>query len=128
MPTPTAVADRCPPDARIDGLQQRTGAGDGAALAAMFFPTAPELHAGTEIKIVWRMTGRGALTMSATGPDQGRTTPAWGPEPHGGSNFDAPGDEWGTGWVFPTPGCWTVHARRTEGTARLTVRVAPRAR
>ena len=119
-----APVDRCPADARIDGLTDRQGAGDGATLWARFFPTTPELHAGTEIKIVWRMTGSGPLTMSATGPGGRSTTPIWGPEPHGSSNFDRPGEEWGTGWTFPTPGCWTVEARRTTGSARLTVRAA----
>lgn len=74
-----------------------------------------------EVKIVWRMTGAG----DAVG-DRGVTTrPTWGPEAHGGSSYHRPGDEWGTGWVFPSAGCWTVHATRAQaGEATLELRVA----
>lgn len=96
--------------------------GDGATLWALFF--APKAVAGQEIKIVWRMTGDGDLTMDAVGPDGETTKPSWGPEPHGSSSYRRPGDEWGTGWVFPTKGCWTVNAVRTTGKAHLTIRVA----
>jgi hypothetical protein len=105
-------------------LPERQGAGDGATLWALFFPTEPLLTAGKEIKVVWRMTGKGDFAISATGPGGAVVKPVWGPEPHGGSSWDRPGDEWGTGWVFPAAGCWTVSANRTSGSGHLVLRVA----
>ena len=81
--------------------------------------------AGHEIKVVWRMTGTGDLTIDATSADGKTVKPTWGPEAHSGSSFERPGDEWGTGWIFPTPGCWTVNATRaTTGKAQMVIRVA----
>ncbi|WP_213452811.1 hypothetical protein [Rhizomonospora bruguierae] len=104
------------------------GGGPGTDLWALFFFREGEgpLRRDAEIKVVWRMTGAGDLTMTATGPNGAVTGPAWGPESHGGSTWKRPGDEWGTGWTFPAAGCWTITARRaTTGTASLVVRVAP---
>lgn len=78
-----------------------------------------------EIKVVWRMTGSGDLSINATGPDGKVLKPEWGPESHGSSNWDRPGDEWGTGWVFPSAGCWTINATRTNGSGYLVLRVGP---
>ena len=39
--------------------------------------------------------------MVATGPGGRTLRPVWGPEPHSGSSYHRPGDEWGTGWTFP---------------------------
>jgi hypothetical protein len=105
-------------------LPERQGVGDGATLWALFFPTEPVLAAGKEIKVVWRMTGSGDLSIRATGPDGTVVKPVWGPEPHGGSTWNRPGEEWGTGWVFPAADCWTVSAKRASGSGYLVLRVA----
>ncbi len=105
-------------------MPERQGAGDGATLWALFFPTQPELTAGQEIKVVWRMTGNGDFSISAAGPHGAVVKPVWGPEPHSSSTWTRPGDEWGTGWVFPTAGCWTVSAKRANGSGYLVLRVA----
>ncbi|WP_319462743.1 hypothetical protein [Micromonospora sp. RTP1Z1] len=100
--------------------------GDGsrdASLWALLFVDDNGLQAGREEKIVFRMTGRGALSIQAAGPG-GTVEPTW-LEEHGpgGSNWQRPGDEWGTGWIFPAAGCWTVTATRAGGaTATLTLR------
>lgn len=122
-PAPPPAAP-CPATARLDatGTVERQGAGDGATLWALFFQGV--VTAGQEIKVVWRMTGSGDFSVSATGPDGTVVRPVWGPEAHTGSNWARPGDEWGTGWVFPTAGCWTVNARRTSGSGYLVLRVA----
>jgi hypothetical protein len=104
-------------------MPELQGSGDGATLWALFFPTSPLLTAGQEIKVAWRMTGSGDLSISATGPGGRVVKPVWGPEPHGGSNWAEPGAEWGTGWVFPTAGCWTINAKRAVGAGRLVLRV-----
>ena len=117
----------CPPNAQLggsDALPERQGAGDAATLWALFFPTQPVLTAGQEIKVVWRMTGSGDFSISAAGPDGAVVKPAWGPEPHGSSTWTRPGDEWGTGWIFPAAGCWTIRAKRTTGSGYLVLRVA----
>jgi hypothetical protein len=123
--TTPAAAATCPASANLlpegGGLAERQGVGQGATLWALFF--APKAVARQEIKIAWRMTGSGDFTMSAAGPRGAAAKPSWGPEAHGGSSFERPGQEWGTGWVFPTAGCWTVNATRTQGTAQLVIRV-----
>ncbi len=85
------------------------------------------LTAGAEIKVVWRMTGSGSLSISAYGPDGMVVEPLWGPESHGGSTWNRPGEEWGTGWVFPKAGCWTIRATRASGSGYLVVRVGEQA-
>lgn len=100
------------------------GAGD-RSLWALLFLTSNDgtLPARREVKIVFRMTGSGDLSIRAVGPNGQQLNPEWGPEAHGGSNWQRPGEEWGTGWVFPAAGCWTVQASRAgDGTAALTLR------
>jgi hypothetical protein len=78
-----------------------------------------------EIKIVVRMTGSGDLAVEADGPDREHARPVWGPEAHGGSTFDRPGDEWGVGFELPSPGCWLVRFQRSDqGSAVLALRVS----
>ncbi|WP_431975996.1 hypothetical protein [Micromonospora haikouensis] len=110
----------CPPTAQYTSRDLQ-GTGAGATLWAMLFAT--QVRAGTEVKVAWRMTGSGDLSIRATGPDGTVVQPVLGPDPHGGSNWDRPGDEWGTRWVFPSPGCWTIDATRTSGTGSLVLRV-----
>jgi hypothetical protein len=68
------------------------------------------------------MTGTGSLHVVADGPDRVQTIPT-GVQEHGGSNWNKPGDEWGTGIVFSVPGCWEVHLWRddTSGSASLVI-------
>ena len=81
------------------------------------------MPADLEIKIVWRVTGDGDLEISAIGPDGQTISPHWGPESHGGSSWRRPGDEWGTGWIFPEAGCWSFLLGRGDATATLTADV-----
>ncbi|GIF65918.1 hypothetical protein Ais01nite_39530 [Asanoa ishikariensis] len=84
----------------------------------------PRLVAGAETKIVWKIGGAGDFTVSATGPDGSQAKLAWGPTGHSGSTWERPGTEYGTGFVFPEPGCWTITAQRANGERgelRLTV-------
>jgi hypothetical protein len=116
-PRPPAAACASMPE----NLSEAQGVGHDATLWALFFHP---LTRNAEIKVVWRMTGAGDLSMRATGPDGATVTPVWGPESHGSSTWDRPGDEWGTGWVFPTAGCWTVRAARSQsGTGELAIQI-----
>ncbi len=79
---------------------------------------------GEEIKIVWRATGEGPVSFQALGPDESSVTPIWGPDGPRSSNWDThPGEEWGTGWVFPEAGCWSMELRRGDSVAYLDVDV-----
>ncbi|HLJ67268.1 MAG TPA: hypothetical protein VKX16_07890 [Chloroflexota bacterium] len=64
-------------------------------------------------KIVFRVTGHGPLAITAIGPGGQVRAPDW-LEAHDGSSLDGvvPGDEWGSGWTFPSNGCWDLHAVR----------------
>jgi hypothetical protein len=75
-----------------------------------------QVHTNEDVKIVWRVTGSGGLQLG------GRTHPLqWGPDAHGSSTYTRPGEEWGAGYLFTQPGCWTLRAIR--GTASATVRL-----
>lgn len=67
-----------------------------------------------EVKILWRMTGKGPLRLRAYGPNGEVLKPLWGPERHAGSNFVHPGSEWGAGFQLPAAGCWRLQATRTK--------------
>ncbi|MFD8495162.1 hypothetical protein [Amycolatopsis sp. NPDC059657] len=97
---------------------QSTG---GTVFAVLF--TTGAITAGVETKIVWRITGTGPARFSATGPDFQAVGPTWGPEGHGGSTLDVPGEEWGTGFAFPTRGCWTIHVARDDVNGSLSLPV-----
>lgn len=47
----------------------------------------------------------------------------WGPEAHVSSNYVRPGDEWGTGFSFETPGCWELLLERDNGSASFWLEV-----
>jgi hypothetical protein len=121
----TGPAEQTCPDTAAGGPTIRDGTGHGVQLTVMLFPTQPELTASKELKIVFRLTGDMDVTVRAVGPGDRVITPAWGPEWHGGSNFNAPGNEFGAGWQFTAPGCWDIQVTNRAGTADLVLRVAP---
>ena len=98
-----------------EGFPEVRGTAAGAELWGLLFVGPPPLSRDKEIKIVWRMTGEGPLRVRATLPDGRTARLAWGPEQHGGSTWRRPGQEWGTGFVFPKAGCWKVELTRTSG-------------
>jgi hypothetical protein len=109
--TPTATQPACQPSVtqtsntsfpEIRGTMKT----DGELWALLFFN---EAHAKQDEKIVWRISGTGGnLTILARNEAGKVISPVWGPEYHGSSNWDRPGDEWGTGFNFPEAGCWTL--------------------
>jgi hypothetical protein len=79
---------------------------EGEVWALLFFDQA---QAKQDEKIVWRITGAGQpFEIKAQHEDGTIIHPIWGPEYHGSSNWERPGTEWGTGFNFPKPGCWTL--------------------
>ena len=90
------------------------------SLWALFFARAEDggqvVH-GKEAKIVWKIGGTGGIAFTTAGPSGAPAKLAWGPQGHGGSTWERPGTEYGTGWVFPAAGCWTITATRDDGTS-----------
>ena len=70
------------------------------------------------------MTGAGDFTFRVS--DEGGHTIhlTWGPEGHRSSSWNHPGDEVGTGFNFPHPGCWDVHVAKPTVDADLWLNVA----
>lgn len=77
--------------------------------------------ASEEVKtIVWRASGTGEIAVTVRRPDGESSSLDWGPEYHPASNYDRPGDEYGSGLVTDKPGCWNVRFSRSEsGTAEV---------
>jgi hypothetical protein len=96
------------------GLIEVHGTARGAELWGLVFAPVP-LPVGEEVKIVWRMTGDGPLRIGATRSDGTQARRTFGPEEHGGSTWDRPGQEWGTAFVLSKAGCWNFHLARTLG-------------
>src|SRR5580700_8068786 len=108
-------------------LAEVEGTGHGATLwGLLMFPHPLPARVGDQEKIVWRMTGTGMLTLAAISPDGKHHRLAWGPDAHSGSNWDKPGDEWGAGYVFTTPGCWDLRAIRGDAIADAWIQVVSR--
>jgi hypothetical protein len=83
------------------------------------------VRVGRSVKLSVRITGSGDLEVAVTGPGGAARGLDWGPEPHSGSSFDHPGDEWGIGFTLDQPGCWTVAFTRTgEGTGYVQLAAA----
>jgi hypothetical protein len=93
---------------------------EGEVWALLFFDAA---HANEDTKIVWRITGEGDAFEAQAQSEQGAILqPIW-KDYHGGSNWQRPGQEWGTGFNFPAPGCWTIRVRRGETTGTISLDV-----
>jgi hypothetical protein len=94
----------------------------GSIWALFFTPVPPP--ANQEIKVVWRMTGAGDFTFQVSDA-QGRTVPlVWGPDGHGSSSWNHPGNEVGTGFKFPHSGCWQIHVAKPAVDADLWLDIA----
>lgn len=109
-----------PPQAPDGARRGEGGAGEVWALGIGPSP----VRVGEPLKVVWRVTGDGDLTVTAIDPGGRAEPPLSEPTPHVGSNFARPGEEWGTFFRFGRPGCWTLAARRgqVDGSIRVAVR------
>ena len=76
-----------------------------------------------DVKIVWRITGGGGLRLTVRDPEGRPRRLRWGPDLHTGSDYTRPGDEWGAGYRFAEPGCWTLRARRGAASASVWLKV-----
>lgn len=99
--------------ATAPGLPEVHGSAPSGQLWALIFAPMP-IVAGNDTKIAWRMTGNGPFNVTATDRDGNVISPDRGPDQHSGSSWLRPGNEWGTSFTFPAPGCWRVHATRSH--------------
>ena len=96
----------------------------GGSVWALLFPTRVPLPVGTALKVVWRVTGTGEIQLHALGPAGETIAPIW-IEPHGGSTFQKPGEEWGSGFALPSAGCWDLRASRRGVSGDIWIWVTP---
>ena len=103
-----------------NGFPEVAGEGDGAEMWALLWeePPWPVNH---DVKVVWRMAGSGEFTVQALGPRGESVAPTQGPTPHAGSNWDRPGEEWGTFFSLPDDGCWVLEASRGDDVSTIGV-------
>ena len=102
------------------------GTGDRIQMWGLIMTSGPHgpVRVGEDVKIVWRITGSGPLRLLTVDPT-GREQPLqWGPDPHLSSTYTRPGDEWGAGYRFTEPGCWTLRALRGTASASVWLDVA----
>jgi hypothetical protein len=127
-PAPTATAPVCQPSPIQESPNtfpeiQATMHSEGEIWALLFFG---EAHANEDLKIVWRISapGPGTQVNFQAHKEEGIIVqPIWGPTFHPESTWERPGLEWGTGFNFPEPGCWTITVTlgATEGEIALDV-------
>ena len=107
------------------GFPEIQGRSDTQTLWALLFPYHLPVWSDEDLKIVWRMTGTGDFNLKAQHIDGTVILPMWGPEEHGGSSWQRPGDEWGTGFHFPEAGCWRILVQRGMDIGEVDLLVVP---
>jgi len=125
-PSPLAAGGCAPasPAGAFPGEVQ--GTATGGTVWAWFMQTYPP-QAGIEDKTIWRLDGPGTAylpTFGLIGPANARGRLNWGPAYHLSSTWNRPGDEYGTGLLFPVPGCWDVHVSVGQVTGEVYVVVS----
>ena len=129
-PTPTHIAYSChlqqtplhPSSLSIPEIQ---GVANHSELWALIeSTTGVPPRAKSLVKIVWHMTGTGMLSLLALDAQGHQMLPDQGPAIHGGSNWNHPGDEWGSVFTFPTAGCWDLHATRDGASGDIWLTIA----
>ena|ERR1700694_2977859 len=106
-----AVATECQPfpiQGGVDNFPEVQGYSAHQELWALLFTPPEPFQVNEDVKIVWRMTGTGTFNIIAQQDDGTKIQPIFGPTEHGGSNWNRPGQEWGTGFHFPKVGCWRI--------------------
>ncbi len=108
----------------ITNFPEVRGTSDTQELWALLFTPPKPFQTGHEVKIVWRMTGFGNFSIVARHEDGTEVLPTWGPEAHGGSTWERPGAEYGTGFIFPKAGCWRMIVQHGNDSGEVVFRVA----
>jgi hypothetical protein len=105
-------AGGCQPASPLGALTAEVqGTATGGTVWAWFMQSYPP-QAGVEDKTIWRLDGPNTAyppVFTMIGPANARGHLDWGPAYHMSSTWNRPGDEYGTGLLFPVAGCWDVH-------------------
>lgn len=112
-----------PVNSSATGVVEARGTGTEVVAWALLW-VEPPWKPHQEVKVVWRMTGRGDFAVVARGPAGETVGPFSGPTPHEGSNWERPGQEWGTFFAMPSAGCWILEASRGKDVSKVFVLVA----
>lgn len=136
--SPTAVSTpACAPSNtttdKASGYPEIQATATSGTLWALLVVQDGNFHAGTKARIVWKMSdGRGDIKLMATHEDGTQVQPVWGPiSRQARTDWNHPGQEWGTEYIFPKAGCWRILAsRRLLGTdevvtAEIAIEVEP---
>jgi hypothetical protein len=113
------------PVVKFEKLPEIRATTDGAlsAFGLLMVTRSLKMRSGDEIKIVWRVTGEGDLSVGFSDPLGNPRPLVFGPERHGGSSYNRPGEEWGTGFTFDRSGCWHIALSRGSGTADVWLKI-----
>jgi hypothetical protein len=114
------------PISRGNGFPEVQGTSDRIQMWGLIMANGPDnpLRVNEEVKIVWRITGSGPLHLTMLDPGGRAHQLLWGPDPHLSSDYDRPGEEWGAGYRFTEPGCWTLRATRGAASADVWLEIA----
>jgi hypothetical protein len=131
-PTPTCIPSKTTIDEDSGYPEIRVSASRGL-LWALLFTQDRNLRAGVRSRILWKMTdGRGDIGLTAIHEQGIYLTPVWGPVSRQmRSAWKHPGQEWGSEFVFPEPGCWRILVERwlldtdLAVTGRIQIEVKP---
>lgn len=127
---PSSVAVSCQPSPsapyKQTGMHEIQGKAENGQLWLLVDGSYP-IRVNQVEKLIWRMTGTGALQLTATyTADGSQVKPVDGPVEHTGSMWtEHPGDEWGTTYQFPKTGCWRIQATRGSITGSVQLLVVP---
>jgi hypothetical protein len=100
--SPTAL------DAASGYTEVQGNAPAGESIYGLIMSPFPLAASNTTSKFVWRITGTGDLSVKIKRPDGSAGQLAWGPDNHENSTYNRRGDEWGTGIILNSPGCWEM--------------------
>jgi hypothetical protein len=111
------------PDSIATPPEIRGTASSGIEIWSLVFPS-PAPRAGTDTKVIIRMTGSGEPLIYADGPLAVQIRPIRGPQGRLGSSWNRPGNEWGTFFTFPSAGCWNIRVVRATGRGSIPLSVS----
>ncbi|HEY6071794.1 MAG TPA: hypothetical protein VIV15_00005 [Anaerolineales bacterium] len=107
VPSPTAIDE-------ASGYPEIEFPASEGTLWALLQAPGGEFHAGAPARILWKMTnGRGDIRLTAIHESGARTGAIYGPiSREYRSQWRHEGQEWGSAFIFPLPGCWRLLASR----------------
>lgn len=113
VPTPVCVPSPTVVDEASGYPEIEFPASEGTLWALLQAPGG-EFHVGVPAHILWKMTdGRGDIRLTAIHESGAHTGPTYGPiSREYRSQWQHEGQEWGSGFVFPLPGCWRIVVSR----------------